>query len=128
MKICLCSECLLNYRFTFRIDRFRFTQTSFPISLILYKVGSEVCFLYYYFSVYCNLFKELFLLCSLELDDRQRRRSFSKADAKVRGFRETRKCFRKKSVGKHAFFLLIDRIEEKVGWYTLYNIYRREEG
>ena len=104
MKICLCSECLLNYRFTFRIDRFRFTQTSFPISLILYKVGSEVCFLYYYFSVYCNLFKELFLLCSLELDDRQRRRSFSKADAKVRGFRETRKCFWKKVLENMRFF------------------------
>ena len=104
MIICLCSECLLNYRFTFRIDRFRFTQTSFPISLILYKAGSEVCFLYYYFSVYCNLFKELFLLCSLELDDRQRRRSFSKADAKVRGFRETRKCFWKKVLENMRFF------------------------
>ena len=57
----LCSECLLNYRFTLRIDRFRFTQTSFPVYPILYKVRSEVCFLYYYFSVYCNLFKELFL-------------------------------------------------------------------
>ena len=33
-----------------------------------------------------------------------------------------------KSVGKHAFFLLIDRIEGKGGWYTLYIIYKQEEG
>ena len=36
--------------------------------------------------------------------------------------------FSEKSVGKHAFFLLIDRIEGKEGRYTLYNIYKREEG
>ena len=36
--------------------------------------------------------------------------------------------FSEKSVGKHAFFLLIDRIEGKGGRYTLYNIYKREEG
>ena len=35
--------------------------------------------------------------------------------------------FLKKSVGKHAFFLLIDRIRGKGGRYTLYIIYRREE-
>ena len=31
--------------------------------------------------------------------------------------------FSGKSVGKHAFFLLIDRIKGKEGRYTLYNIY-----
>ena len=36
--------------------------------------------------------------------------------------------FSKKSVGKHALFLLIDRIEGKEGRYTLYYIYKREEG
>ena len=30
--------------------------------------------------------------------------------------------FSEKSVGKHAFFLLIDRIEGKGGRYTLYNM------
>ena len=36
--------------------------------------------------------------------------------------------FSEKSVGKHAFFLLIDRIEGKGGWYTLYIIYKAGGG
>lgn len=36
--------------------------------------------------LYCNLFKELFFVCSAELYDCLSQRLFSKADAKVRGF------------------------------------------
>ena len=81
--------------------------------------------------------KNSFFFCSLELDDRQRRRSFSKADAKVRGFSETRKCFWEKVLENMRFFFCLTELKEKKGGihYILYTggrrycsiIYRREE-
>ena len=82
--------------------------------------------MYYYFSVYCNLFKELFLQSLLSNRNRFATAFVLKSGCKGMSFFGTLQMFSKKNALKHKEFRLFDKIWRNGGEITFYNICARE--